>query len=122
MNRTTRQKEYLKKELKAKKTFFTAEELYRSINKKDPKIGLATVYRFLKEQTERESLHTYVCNRRTLFSTQEKTHAHFFCEVCKKERHVDLKNVDFLKNELQEDICHIQINITGICKDCKKKI
>ncbi len=120
MKRTTRQKELLEKELKTKKTFFTAEEFYNKLKKKEQKISIATIYRFLKEQGEKKILHSYLCNRRTLFSIDKKTHAHFYCEECKKEKHIEIKNIDFLKNELQEDICHIQINITGICKECKR--
>ena len=120
--RTTRQKELLKKELKDKKTFFTAEEFYNSIQKKEQKIGIATIYRFLKEQEEKKNIHKYICNRKTLYSLEEKTHAHFYCEECKKEKHLNIKQVDFLKNEVSEEICHFQLNITGICKECKKTI
>lgn len=122
MKRITKQKELLKKELKTKKTFFTAEEFYKHVKKKDIKLGIATIYRFLNEEVNKKNIHSYTCNRRTLFSTEEKTHAHFYCEECKKEKHIEMKNVDFLKNELSEEICHFQLDITGICKDCKKII
>ena len=90
--RKTKQKTILEQALKKKKTFFTAEELHTLIRKESTKIGIATVYRFLKEKVKKNNVHSYTCNRRALFSTEKKTHAHFFCENCKTKKHVEIKN------------------------------
>jgi len=117
--RKTKQKEILKQALKNKKTFFTAEEFHNAI--KEHKIGIATVYRFLRRKVDKNELHSYSCERRTLFSTQKKVHAHFFCEQCKTEKHIDVKNIDFLKSEIAGKICHFQIDASGVCEKCLKK-
>ena len=119
--RKTKQKEILEEEVKKKKIFFTAEEFHNVIQKKNTKIGIATIYRFLNEKVNKNELHSYICNRRALFSTQNKVHAHFFCEQCKKEKHIEIKNVDFLKNEISGEICHFQIDVSGICEKCLKR-
>ncbi|MDP3728028.1 MAG: transcriptional repressor [bacterium] len=118
--RATKQKAILEEELKNKKTFFSAEEFHVSIKKKHPKIGIATIYRFLSEQVKQNTLHSYTCNRRALFSLQNKTHAHFYCENCHTEKHIEIKNLDFLQEEIPGKICHFQIDIKGICKKCQK--
>ncbi len=119
--RQTKQKETLEEEIKKKNTFFTAEDFFKDIQKKKRKIGIATIYRFLNEKVKKNELHSYSCNRRTLFSTEKKTHAHFSCEVCKTQKHLEIKNVDFLKNEISGEVCHFQLDITGVCEKCLKK-
>ncbi|MSR86127.1 hypothetical protein EXS74_01895 [Candidatus Woesearchaeota archaeon] len=118
--RQTKQKEMLEEELKKKTTFFTAEDFYQDIQKKKGKIGIATIYRFLNEKVKNHTVHSYSCNRRTLFSREKKTHSHFICEICKEQKHVNIKNIDFLKNEISGEICHFQLDVSGICEKCLK--
>jgi Fe2+ or Zn2+ uptake regulation protein len=117
--RQTKQKEILEEKLKTKKTFFTAEEFHNVL--KEQKIGIATVYRFLNEKVQKNELHSYQCKRRTLFSLEKKTHAHFSCEVCKTTKHIELKNIDFVENEISGEVCHFQLDVTGICEKCLKR-
>lgn len=118
-SRATRQKTLLEQELKKKKTFFSAEQFYNSIKKQDKRIGIATVYRFLAEQVKKNLLHSYTCNRKALFSLEKKTHIHFSCEKCHLEKHLDVETLDFLKKIIPGEICHFQIDVTGICVKCK---
>src|SRR3989344_1416395 len=97
-SRTTKQKAILEEELATKKTFFSAEEFYVILKNKYPQIGIATVYRFLHEKVDKNFLHSYTCHRKALYSLQKKAHVHFYCEQCHVEKHLDIKNVDFLKN------------------------
>ncbi len=119
MQRQTKQKQQLTQALQTFKSFFTAEDLHTKLENK--KIGVATVYRFLKTLTENGELHSYQCNRRTLYSTHKKSHCHFTCERCGSMKHIDIKTIDFLKNQLQEQICHFQIDVSGVCQKCGGK-
>lgn len=119
--RQTKQKEILEEELKKKNIFFSAEDFHKSIKKKNQKIGIATVYRFLNDKVNQNEIHSYSCNRRTLFSIKGKTHAHFSCEICKIQKHIEIKNVEFLKKEISGEVCHFQLDVSGICEKCLKK-
>lgn len=48
-------------------------------------------------------------------------HSHFICEVCGSKKHIAIDKIDFMKKLKDEEVCHIQIEINGICKDRKIK-
>lgn len=118
ISRSTKQKELLKKEIKAIKTFFDAEELLKKAQQHDTNIGIATVYRFLKEQTKQGSLHAYQCDRRTIYSKQRQ-HCHYTCQKTGKTEHFTVDSIDFLKHKLPGSIVSFQIEVTGMCEECK---
>ena len=117
--RNTKQKEILKEEIKKFNSFFTVEELLEKSKKKDPKIGIATIYRFLKELVKKRELHSYTCNRKTIYSIDKKSHSHFKCEKCGKTSHINIDSLDFIKNKIEGSICHFQMDVNGICKNCR---
>ena len=117
MKRNTRQKEIIEKELEKIDTFFTAEELYDKVKKKN--IGIATVYRFLKEKKD-EELFSYVCDRKQIYSKQNKSHCHFVCEKTGNVIHFNIDSLDFLKNKIPGTIQSFQLEVRGICDSCKK--
>jgi len=121
ISRQTRQKEMIAKSLEKFKGFFTAEELHNSVNKIDPSIGIATVYRFLRNFVTNRQIHSYTCNRRTIYSIRDNSHCHFICEKCGKVEHIQINSLDFIKNQIDGTICHFQIDITGLCSKCSKK-
>ena len=119
-SRLTKQKEFLNEQLKDLGSFFTADDLHGKAKSKD--IGIATVYRFLNILVKEGKIHSYSCNRKTIYSTNKKNHCHFVCELCNSVKHIDLRKVDFLHKEVKGKICHFQVNITGICEKCQKFI
>lgn len=119
ISRNTKQKEILFNEIEKFNSFFTAEELLGKANKKDTKIGIATIYRFLKNLSKKRKIHQYNCNRKTIYSIDKKSHCHFICEKCGKSSHIEINSLDFIKNKIKGSICHFQIDINGICKNCK---
>ena len=116
MNRNTKQKETIQKELDKITTFFSAEDLYT----KTEDISLATIFRFLKELRDKKVLYSYICDRKTIYSKQEKSHCHFTCEKTGKIIHFEIDNIDFLKNKVPGKITSFQLEVKGICDDCKK--
>lgn len=120
-SRKTKQKELIQIEIASLKSFFTADELYENIKKKDVTIGIATVYRFLKDLRKRKELHSYVCDRKMIYSHNEDNHCHFICQKCDVVTHFTIDKIDFLKKQINGDICHFQIDVHGICNDCLEK-
>ncbi|MDO8564208.1 MAG: transcriptional repressor [Nanoarchaeota archaeon] len=121
LSRETLQKKMIEDALNNFDSFFTGEELFEYIKKKHNGIGLATIYRFLKEQRERQLLHSYVCNRSILYSKENKNHCHFICEHCKKVEHFNLDKIDFLRKNIKGSPCHFQLDVYGLCESCRKK-
>ncbi len=119
-SRKTRQKEWLGEEMKRMNSFFTAEELFEKSKRKDTKIGIATVYRFLSEGVEKRKIHAYTCNRKTIYSLDARNHCHFICEKCGKITHITINTLDFIKNKIKNHICHFQIDVHGYCDKCKE--
>ncbi len=118
-SRETRQKQEISNAISGFKALFDAEKLHREISKKDGRIGMATVYRFLKKLVKEGKIHAYTCDRKTMYSNSTVSHCHFTCENCKEVRHIKLKKLDFLKDEIEGGICHFQIDVTGVCDRCK---
>lgn len=119
-SRKTRQKEIVQNELKKFSSFFTAEDLHGAAKKIDEDVGIATIYRFLKESAKKEEIHSYQCGNRSVYSTHKNNHSHFICEKCGKSRHITLESIDFIKRKIDGNICHMQIDVYGLCKDCTK--
>ena len=119
LTRNTKQKKIIEEYVRRTKTFFSAEELYERIKSKHPEIGIATVYRYLKEKEKTKEIFSYICDRRKIYSIQEKSHCHFICEETGKTIHFELDNIDFIKNKVPGKISSIQIEIKGICDKCK---
>ena len=118
-NRNTRQKQIIEEEFQKTKTFFTAEELHKKVLKKDKKIGIATIYRFIKELKKQGKVYSYLCNRRNIFSKGQKSHCHFICEKTGKVIHFEINNLDFLKNKIPGSITSFQLEVKGICNNCR---
>lgn len=121
LKRQTRQRHMLQMEVDKQESFFTADEICQKIKRKNNSIGVATVYRFLRELRKNNQIHSYLCNRKTVYSISEKTHCHFLCQQCGKVLHISIESIDFLKRNFKGEICHFQINVEGICESCKSK-
>lgn len=119
VTRKTNQKKVIEEEIKNLRSFFDAEKLYIQVSKKNKKIGIATVYRFLKKLAEEGKIHSYSCNRKIIYSSNARSHCHFICENCGDTKHINLKKLDFMQKEIKGSICHFQIDITGLCEKCQ---
>jgi Fe2+ or Zn2+ uptake regulation protein len=117
-SRKTKQKELMQSEIKTLASFFTADELYEKIKEKDYTIGIATVYRFLKDLRRKKELHSYTCNRKMIYSLDENNHCHFICQKCNQITHFSIEKIDFLKTKIKGEICHFQIDVSGVCEEC----
>jgi Fe2+ or Zn2+ uptake regulation protein len=119
-NRITRQKELITQELKKINAFFSAEDLYEQVKEKESSIGMATIYRYLKDANDIGELFAYTCNRRTVYSKGKKSHCHFECEKTGKIIHFEIDNIDFLKDKIPGTITSFQLEVKGVCTKCEK--
>jgi Fe2+ or Zn2+ uptake regulation protein len=120
--RETMQKRIIQNLIDNTKSFFTAEDIYKKLKKENPKVGIATVYRFLKELQKERIIHSFTCSRKNLYSRNGMSHCHFVCEICEVRKHINLSKIDFLDKFIEDELCHFQIEISGICKNCKSKM
>jgi len=114
----TNQKKLLYEQVKSFNSFFDAYEFHTKIAKKNKKISLATVYRFLNNLEKDGNIHHFICDNKKIYSNSTTNHAHFTCEKCGKVKHIKIKNADFL-SDFVDEVCHFQIELTGVCSDCK---
>jgi len=120
MKRHTRQERALTESLNHFDAFFTADELARETQEKSH-VGVATVYRFLKNKELAGEVHSYICRRRRLYSVNEDSHCHFTCAKCGRVEHFKLSKIDFIKDATKGRVCHFQLDVTGVCTRCLKK-
>jgi Fe2+ or Zn2+ uptake regulation protein len=118
-SRNTHQKELIREEIEKTKTLLTAEELYRKLQGKDTKIGIATIYRFLREAKEIGDIYAYECEGKTVYSTSKKDHCHFVCKKCGKIIHFNVQSLDFLKKRIYGNVNQFQISVEGLCRNCE---
>jgi Fe2+ or Zn2+ uptake regulation protein len=118
MKRNTWQSERIQEELDKIDTFFTAEDLHEKL--KEDNIGIATIYRFLKEKKDK-SIFQYTCNRKQTFSKENRSHCHFTCEKTGKVTHFNIDSLDFLKNKIPGSIKSFQLEVRGVCDYCSEK-
>lgn len=121
MQRLTNQKKILQEEVKKITEIFDAPELLSRVKKKNPGMGLATIYRFLKELENKGEIHSYYCDKRKIYSHNEKNHVHFICESCGAKIHVKLDKIDLPKN-IPGKVCHFQLDIMGVCEECLRSL
>ena len=117
-SRKTKQKELIQSEISTFTSLFTADELFDKIKKKDNTIGIATVYRFLKDLRKKKELHSYICERKMIYSREKNNHCHFIYQKCDQITHFNIEKIDFLSSKIKGDICHFQIDVHGICDKC----
>ncbi len=118
-SRNTKQKELIQKEIDKLTDFFTAESLLEKVKKKDSSIGIATIYRYLNHLKKQSSIHSYLCDRRTIYSNNKKSHCHYICEKTGQVIHFDVDSIDFLKSKIPGTISSFQIEVRGTCQECK---
>ncbi len=105
----------------------TTEDLYNIIKKKDPNIGLATVFRTLKLMCEAGiAREVDFGDKRIRYEHKygHEHHDHLVCTKCGKFIEV----MDMEIEELQDNLCRKfnffpirhKMQVFGICKKCKK--
>ena len=127
MNNYSRQREVILETLKEVNIHPTAEELYKLVNRKYPKISKSTVYRNINILVESNVIRKIkMLSGADRFDYICKEHYHAICEKCGKVFDFDYS---FNKEELKEIIKNQtgiitdadNIAIYGICEECNSK-
>lgn len=127
MNNYSRQREIILETLKEVNIHPTAEELYKLVNRKYPKISKSTVYRNINILVQSNVIRKIkMLSGADRFDYICKEHYHAICEKCGKVFDFDYS---FNKEELKEIIKNQtgimtdadNIAIYGICEECNSK-
>jgi Fur family ferric uptake transcriptional regulator len=120
----TRQREYIL-DMFLKNEHITAEQMYRQLAKKDPHIGLATIYRTLNLFCEVGLAQARHFGTQTQYDnvSHKGHHDHLICTACGKI--VEFQNEDI--ERLQEEVARrngftIQthkLELYGVCAGCR---
>ena len=127
--RYTPERKLIIEEAFSKKAHFDASELLFQIRKKGASISRATVYRTLQLLVECNLLSAIkLGENHTHYEPQygRHNHYHLICSQCGKVIEFSSATIQNLRDELKEsfgfDISGNTIEITGVCRDCKKKL
>lgn len=123
----SRQREAILENLKSRTDHPTADMLFQSLRKYDPKISLGTVYRNLGLLTELGRINKISSGNgieRYDYNTDE--HYHFACKVCSKLIDIPGDIVEGLNEKVaHEDIGTVEnhsLIFYGYCKECYQKM
>jgi len=121
--KVTPQRQAVLKLLRGNQTHPSAEKIYSEILKGYPGISFATVYNTLSKLVEAGEIRELdIDPRKKRFDPCLTPHAHFYCKVCRKV--FDIVHDTLLPLNIKKIDGHqvdgIQLNLKGVCKDCRK--
>lgn len=120
--RNTRQKYVVLKIIKENKNHPTIADIYESVQKIDPSIGQATVYRNVKKFLDEGKIYQIKTKNGLDRYDYYTDHLHFECLNCGKIIDItDDELLNILKNRLQdrkEFIINYNLMLEGFCDDC----
>jgi Fur family peroxide stress response transcriptional regulator len=100
----------------------TAEEIYKAINRADPRASLATVYKSLHAMATAGLIREVTVEGNAVrFESNIEKHHHFVCERCGKVEDIDWFDVPALarRNRLGRRTMHqYEVVIRGLCSSC----
>jgi Fe2+ or Zn2+ uptake regulation protein len=122
----TNQKEIILGYLKGAKSHPTAEEIYKAVKKKLPRISRATVYRILKDYTTKGEIQELSFSGASRFDADTNCNVHFICQNCNKIFDITesfCNNCNIIKSGQTKagKIEKSKIRFYGQCKKCQKK-
>ncbi|NMF04989.1 Fur family transcriptional regulator [Clostridium beijerinckii] len=109
----------------------TAEEIYDSVKKSCPEIGLATVYRTILLLEElgvisRLDLNDGCSRYEIVHSNETHRHHHLICNICHKVLEVQddlLEDLESgIENQYKFKILDHSVKFFGVCDECQKKL
>ena len=125
--KVTPQRQAIMRVLDGNRSHPCVESIFHEVHKEFPGISLATVYNTLSTFAKAGQIQELdIDPTKKRFDPCLAPHGHFYCNVCRKV--FDIPHDKFLLGDtsLQKKldgfhIDTIQINLKGVCKDCRKK-
>ncbi|MCL2376540.1 MAG: transcriptional repressor [Defluviitaleaceae bacterium] len=123
MKRNTVQRQIILDTLKALDTHPTAEDLHKEIQKKYPSIGIATVYRNLRQLTESGLvLQIATLDGVARYDGCADPHYHFHCKTCGGAFDLELNLIDGIEEAVESkygfQVDSHEVTFTGTCTKC----
>jgi Fe2+ or Zn2+ uptake regulation protein len=125
--RITKQRQVILEELRQLKTHPSADEIYKVVRRRLPRISLGTVYRNLEvlaQMGEIQKLELSGSIKRYDWNTNK--HYHIRCVRCDRVDDAPIAPLKQLEGELYEstvfEIIGHNLEFTGLCPECSKKI
>ena len=125
--RITKQRQVILEELRKLNTHPSADEIYKVVRRRLPRISLGTVYRNLEvlaQMGEIQKLELSGSLKRWDWNTNK--HYHIRCVRCNRVDDAPIAPLNQLENELYEatvfEIIGHNLEFTGFCPECSKKI
>jgi len=119
----TPQRQAILKLLKGNQTHPSADRIYSKILRKYPGISFATVYNTLSKLVEAGEIQELdIDPNKKRFDPCIKSHYHFYCKGCGKVFDIvyDTPLVLNIKKIEGHQVDAIQLNLKGMCKDCRR--
>lgn len=121
--RNTNQKELIKSEVKLHQGHLTGDQIYALVKEKMPGIGRATVFRNLKDLSEKGEIGFIpTVDGAGFFDYRKHDHYHFKCTQCNRLFDTEVP-YDYERDKVDSDF-KIERHVTlfyGICPECMKK-
>lgn len=100
----------------------TAEEIYRAINRKDPRASLATVYKALHAMSRAGLIREInVGGSAVRFESRMERHHHFVCERCGRMEDIEWFDVPRLPSKAMagpRTLRTYELVLRGLCQAC----
>lgn len=126
--RRTAQRELILETFLSTEEHLTSEDLYGLVHRKDPAVGLTTVYRTLRLLTEAGlAREVRFGDNRTYYEHHynHEHHDHMICTECGKVIEFFSPEIEALQDQTAHDFgfrpTHHSLRMWGICKECGKK-
>ncbi|MEA1946614.1 MAG: transcriptional repressor [Thermodesulfobacteriota bacterium] len=125
--RITKQRQVILEELRKLNTHPSADEIYKVVRRRLPRISLGTVYRNLEvlaQMGEIQKLELSGSLKRYDWNTNK--HYHIRCVRCNRVDDAPIAPLNQLEDDLYEatvfEIIGHNLEFTGFCPECSKKI
>lgn len=127
----TKTREIVSEEIKNFNNGFTIKELKESLDKKEIKIGLTTIYRALEKLLDDGIVKKYfdennITHFKYVMDCTSERHFYLKCDKCNKMYHIDCGCIDDLSQHILKQhkfsIDTRNIILSGLCNSCKNFI
>jgi Fe2+ or Zn2+ uptake regulation protein len=127
--RNTKQRQAILDAIEGHGGHLTAEEVYKIVKRRQPRLSLGTVYRNLRVLAEQGSVRELDFGMAvTYFETVKDTHYHLVCRVCggisDVEMDLEHKLLTLVERALGARGFQIEqhrLDFVGVCKSCRSK-
>ncbi len=126
--RNTKQKQHILSILSTAKRPMSINEIYSCCIETYPRIAKSTIYRTIDSLIKQNLIDKYYLSDNELFyqiKDNSTEHKHYvICNSCKKIFHLPNCPIHSIQDSLSEygfDVTDHYIQISGICKECRKK-